>query len=164
HTSSKRDWSSDVCSSDLPNPVRALNNSLTGTPAAAGRTFFNTVTSDTVQTCNGCHALDPAHSHFGTDGFSSFEMETQDFKIPHLRNLYQKIGMFGFANAAPFINTAGDATLPAAGTFMGDQVRGFGFLHDGSVDAIFRFHNAQVFNNGFASTTNTNCGTTSPNT
>jgi len=147
-----------------PNPVRALNNSLTGTPAAAGRTFFNTVTSDTVQTCNGCHALDPAHSHFGTDGFSSFEMETQDFKIPHLRNLYQKIGMFGFANAAPFINTAGDATLPAAGTFMGDQVRGFGFLHDGSVDAIFRFHNAQVFNNGFASTTNTNCGTTSPNT
>jgi hypothetical protein len=27
----------------------------------------------------------------------------------------------------------------------GPQVRGFGFLHDGSVDTIFRFHNATVF-------------------
>src|SRR5205823_11811206 len=80
-----------------------------------------------------------------------------------LRNLYQPIGRSGFPNVAPAINAAGDATLPAAGTFMADQVRGFGFLHDDSVDAIFRFHNAQVFNNGFASTTNTNCGTTSPN-
>ena len=145
-----------------PNPVRGLDSSLTAAQQG-GKTFFNTVTSDTVQTCNGCHALNPAQSHFGTDGFSSFEAETQDFKIPHLRNLYQKIGRFGFPNVAPVINAAGDATLPAAGTFMGDQVRGFGFLHDGSVDAIFRFHNAQVFNNGFASTTNTNCGTTSPN-
>src|SRR5207247_9192131 len=27
--------------------------------------------------------------------------------------------------------------------------RGFGFLHDGSVDTLFRFHNATVFNTGF---------------
>src|SRR5262249_57420840 len=27
-----------------------------------------------------------------------------------------------------------------------DQIRGFGFLHDGSVDTLFRFHNASVFN------------------
>src|SRR5262249_6649781 len=114
-----------------PNPIRMLNNSLT-TPQSQGSTFFNTVTSDTVETCNGCHALNPAQSHCGTDGFSSFEMETQDFKIPHLRNLYQKIGRFGFPNVAPFINAAGDPpTLPDSGTFMGDQVRGFGFLHDG---------------------------------
>jgi hypothetical protein len=46
---------------------------------------------------------------------------------------------------------------------MGDQVRASGFLHDGSVDTLFRFHNAQVFNNGFAQATNTNCGTTSRN-
>src|SRR5262249_5814566 len=56
----------------------------------------------------------------------------------------------------------GDGPLPASGVFTGDQVRGFGFLHDGSVDAIFRFHNAQVFT-GFANATNANCGTTSPN-
>jgi len=148
-----------------PNPVRTLKNSLTGTPADAGKTFFNMVTSDTVQTCNGCHVLDAAHSHFGTDGMSSFESETQDFKIPHLRNLYQKIGMFGFPNVAPFIGATGDATLPAAGTFMDDQVRGFGFLHDGSVDTIFRFHNAGVFTNGFNNgATNAMCGTTDPNT
>ncbi len=29
--------------------------------------------------------------------------------------------------------------------FMGDQVRGFGFLHDGSADTLFRFHGAAVF-------------------
>jgi hypothetical protein len=115
-----------------------------------------------VETCTGCHALNPALGHFGTDGFSSFEGETQDLKIPHLRNLYQKIGRFGFPNVAPAINAAGDATLPASGTFMGDQVRGFGFLHDGSIDAIFRFHNAQVFT-GFANASNANCGTTTPN-
>src|SRR5437016_12980499 len=28
----------------------------------------------------------------------------------------------------------------------GPQVRGFGFLHDGSVDTLFRFHHAVVFN------------------
>jgi hypothetical protein len=28
---------------------------------------------------------------------------------------------------------------------LGDQVRGFGFLHDGSVDTLFRFHGANVF-------------------
>jgi hypothetical protein len=87
-------------------------------------------------------------------------METLDLKIPHLRNLYQKIGRFGFPHVAPAINAASDGTLAASGTFMGDQVRGFCFLHDGSVDTIFRFHNAQVFNNGF---TTANCGRTSPN-
>jgi hypothetical protein len=142
-----------------PNPVRALDSSLT-TAQQNGKSFFINITSDTLQTCEGCHALDPALGHFGTDGFSSFEGETQDLKIPHLRNLYQKIGRFGFPNVAPAINAAGDATLPASGTFMGDQVRGFGFLHDGSVDTIFRFHNAQVFNNGF---TTANCGGISPN-
>src|SRR5262249_32303018 len=111
-----------------------------------------------------CQAVDRGRGHCGTDGLSSFEGEPRDLKIPHLRNLYQKIGRFGFPNVAPAIAAGGDATLPDSGTFMGDQVRGFGFLHDGSVDAIFRFHNAQVFNNGFASTTITNCGTTSPNT
>ena len=30
----------------------------------------------------------------------------------------------------------------------GDQIRGFGFLHDGSVDTVFRFLQATVFNDG----------------
>ena len=30
-------------------------------------------------------------------------------------------------------------------SFQGDQVRGFGFLHDGSTDTVFRFHASTVF-------------------
>jgi YVTN family beta-propeller protein len=122
-----------------PNPIRALDNSLTA-DQQAGRDFFMSSTpSDTLRPCHGCHQLDPANGFFGTDGFSSFENETQHMKIPHLRNVYQKVGMFGMPDVGGFIN-AGD------NGFMGDQVRGFGFLHDGSIDTIFRFHNASVFN------------------
>src|SRR5262249_13359347 len=52
--------------------------------------------------------------------------------------LYQKVGMFGMP-AITFLNQGDNG-------HKGDQVRGFGFLHDGSVDTVFRFHNAQVFN------------------
>jgi DNA-binding beta-propeller fold protein YncE len=123
-----------------PNPVRALDNSLNA-DQTAGRNFFMNTISDVVETCNGCHVLNPAAGFFGSDGFSTFENETQHFKIAHLRNLYQKIGMFGMP-AIPFINAGNNAN-------QGPQVRGFGFLHDGSVDTIFRFHNATVFT-GFA--------------
>jgi len=129
-----------------PNPIRNLDNSLT--PAQnAGRTFFFGPVSDQVATCNGCHVLAPNGNavfgvakpgFFGTDGRFSFEGETQHFKIPHLRNMYQKVGMFGMA-PDPFFNVGDNDP-------MGDQIRGFGFLHDGSVDTLFRFHDATVFN------------------
>jgi YVTN family beta-propeller protein len=129
-----------------PNPIRNLDNSLT--PAQnAGKNFYFGPISDTFQDCNGCHTLLPNGNaqfgvakpgFFGTSGGSSFENETQVLKVPHLRNMYQKVGMFGMA-AVPFFN-AGD------NGFQGDQIRGFGFLHDGSVDTLFRFHNATVFN------------------
>ena len=122
-----------------PNPIRALDNSLTPDQQAGRDFFMNSTPSDTLQPCHGCHQLDPSRGFFGTDGFSSFENETQDLKIPHLRNLYQKVGMFGMPALTGFINTGDNG-------FMGDQVRGFGFLHDGSVDTPFRFHNADVFN------------------
>jgi len=119
-----------------PNPVRNLNNTDTATQLSA-RNVYNNTTTDTVQTCNGCHALNPAQGFFGTDGFTSFENETQRFKIAHLRNAYQKVGMFGSARS-PFVN-------PGNNGHLGDQVRGFGFLHDGAVDTVFRFLNATVF-------------------
>lgn len=134
-----------------PNPIRALDNSLTADQQAGRDFYFNSNPSDTAQPCNGCHKLDPANGFFGTDGFSSFENEAQQLKIPHLRNLYQKVGMFGMP-AIEFIN-------PSNNGDQGEQVRGFGFLHDGSVDTIFRFHNATVFDrsplnpNGFANDT-----------
>lgn len=148
-----------------PNPVRALSNSLTpaqqngrnfymGSPFTAGgpdpsSTGVGGVTlpgrrSDGANvdnfgfTCEGCHRLDPAQGFFGTDGQASFEQEVQIFKIAHLRNAYQKLGMFGMPDV-PFNNAL---DLP----HQGEQVRGFGFLHDGSTDTVFHFLQATVFN------------------
>ena len=121
-----------------PNPIRALDNSLTADQLAGRNKFFSAGVSDVFQNCNGCHVLNPAAGFFGSDGFMSFEFETQNLKIPHLRNLYQKVGMFGMP-AAPFVNTGDNAN-------KGNQVRGFGFLHDGSIDTVFRFHQATAFN------------------
>jgi hypothetical protein len=121
-----------------PNPIRALDNSLTPDESAGQSFYFNPVPSDVFQNCNGCHVLSPAAGFFGSDGFSSFEFEPQLFKIPHLRNMYQKVGMFGLP-AIPFVNNGDNG-------HKGDQVRGSGFLHDGSIDTLFRFHHATVFN------------------
>ncbi len=119
-----------------PNPVTPLDNQLTGDAAAGAAKFFScgngnaecgfldADATDTIDDCDGCHNLDPADGFFGTGGEQTFEGLTQNFKVPHMRNMYAKIGMFG---------TTG------AGVFTGDQVRGYGFLHDGSVDTIRNF-------------------------
>ena len=54
-----------------------------------------------------------------------------------MRNLYAKIGMFGDPAVSFY-------TAPDSG-FMGDQIRGFGFIGDGSTDTLFRFLSAAVF-------------------
>jgi DNA-binding beta-propeller fold protein YncE len=141
-----------------PNPIRNLDNSLTAEQQVGRNFFFNSVTlpdgtvqelpSDRFHNCNGCHTLNPtgnagATAHpgfFGTDGRMSFEFETQIFKVPHLRNLYTKIGMFGSSpdslQPGTIILQQGPAT---------DQVRGFGFQHDGSLGTMEHFFTAQVF-------------------
>jgi YVTN family beta-propeller protein len=119
-----------------PNPIRNLDNSLRPAEQLGRNLYFGRIT-DVVANCNGCHVLDPAAGFFGGDGQMSIEGEPQEFKIPHLRNMYQKVGMFGMPRV-PFFRD-GDATS------LGPQVRGFGFLHDGSVDTLFRFHGAGVF-------------------
>ncbi len=119
-----------------PNPIRQLDNSLRADESAGANTYNNVIT-DTVATCNGCHVLSPSQGFFGGDGRTVFDGEPQHFKIPHLRNQYQKVGMFG-------MNEPGDGG-PAGFQFTGDfsfqgpQIRGFGFLHDGSVDTLKRF-------------------------
>jgi DNA-binding beta-propeller fold protein YncE len=116
-----------------PNPIRALDD-VPNAAEAAGENFFLTLANtDGVGVCQSCHRLP-----FGTDGFSTTEGETQEFKIAHLRNLYQKVGMFGVP--------ANDVT-PGTG-FLGDQVRGFGILHDGSLATVFNFISARQFNFG----------------
>jgi hypothetical protein len=131
-----------------PNPNRAIDGSLDAAQSAGRSFFLGPRRSDGLAndlfgfqvgfTCEGCHTLDPGSGHFGTAGRASFEGEQQIVKIPHLRNMYQKVGMFGIPDVA-FAD-------PFNQPFQGDQIRGFGFLHDGSVDTIFRFHNAAVFN------------------
>jgi len=63
--------------------------------------------------------------------------------VAHLRNLYQKVGMFGYA--MPDIledrlpGQSGTRLQPVPTPHLGDQVRGFGFLHDGSVPTLANF-------------------------
>ena len=124
-----------------PNPNRALDNSLTP-DQQIGKSFMTGTrrvdgfpTDFTGETdgfnCVGCHSLDPAAGHFGADGTAAFNDEQQIFKTPHLRNLYQKVGMFGMASVHFFQEGDND--------FTGEQIRSFGFSHDGSVDTVFRF-------------------------
>ncbi|HVU50018.1 MAG TPA: hypothetical protein VHL80_05000 [Polyangia bacterium] len=145
-----------------PNPIRSLDDSLTADEQAGRDFFFNhtpdgrELPSDTFHNCNGCHVLDPQGNaafgvakpgFFGSDGRYSFEQETQFLKVPHLRNLYQKVGMFGMDDTFSPGGTI-FSFLPApynSSAPTGDQVRGFGFLHDGSVDTVFRFHASTVF-------------------
>ncbi|MFP5287508.1 MAG: hypothetical protein ACLGI9_17355, partial [Thermoanaerobaculia bacterium] len=95
-------------------------------------------------TCQGCHRFDPngnpnseAPGFFGSDGRFTFDFNPQLFKAPHFRNLYQKVGMFGIAPHPGFPNTDYSET--------GEQVRGFGFLNDGTMDTMFRFHHGPSF-------------------
>ncbi|MFK7991815.1 MAG: YncE family protein [Sandaracinaceae bacterium] len=121
-----------------PNPIRQLDNSLRADEARGRDIYFNRAGVDSIATCNGCHVLDRAEGFFGGDGRTTFEGETQDMKVPHLRNLYQKVGMFGMASV-PFFDGSTDFSS------RGPQVRGFGFLHDGSTDTVDRFFHATVF-------------------
>ncbi|RYZ39298.1 MAG: hypothetical protein EOO71_20650 [Myxococcaceae bacterium] len=124
-----------------PNPIRNLDNSLTASQQA-GRDFFVNTTSFFQGSCESCHRVDihanptegPFKGFFGTDGKSSFDAEPLFPKVPHLRNMYQKVGMFGAG--FPFGNTPAD-------THLGDQVRGIGFNSDGAIPTLF------LFNSGF---------------
>jgi DNA-binding beta-propeller fold protein YncE len=125
-----------------PSPVRAFDNSLRDPAAPVGSeqrgsdTWFSCGpgttecaqldpnATDTVEDCDGCHSLDPLNGFFGTGGEESFEGEPQHMKVPHNRNMVHKVGMF---------------------STPGNQVRGTGFLHDGSVDTLKTFVEGGVF-------------------
>ncbi|HVR75574.1 MAG TPA: hypothetical protein VMT52_14660 [Planctomycetota bacterium] len=120
-----------------PNPIARIDGTRTALEAAGKQVFDSNGSrlglGGDGDSCDSCHTLP-----LGTDGHGSFEGLTQDFKVAHLRNLYQKVGMFGYAlpsimNDAPFRLE----TTPTPHT--GDQVRGYGFLHDGSVPTLFNF-------------------------
>jgi len=119
-----------------PNPNRRLDNTLDAAQRAGRDLYFNIDNITGIGSCNHCHALDPDKKQFGTNGLMTFEGPriAEDFKIPHLRNAYTKIGMFGSSNPN------------SDGAHMGDQVKGFGFLHDGAIDTLQHFFADGVFN------------------
>ncbi len=134
-----------------PNPNQPLDNVPTADQATGRELFEHTncgIQDPTGNinglTCTSCHTLDPngnpgtaAPGFFGASGLSSFDFQSQLFKIPHLRNIYQMVGMFGHPPDPSF--TGVDTS------FQGDQVRGFGLLHDGDLDTVFRFHHGPSF-------------------
>ncbi len=121
-----------------PNPIRNLDNSLTAQQQDGFTAYFLPGT-DGVASCEGCHELDRALGKFGNGGGSTFEGEAMEFKVPHLRNAYQKVGMFGIMPSDPIPNP------PGGGAPTGPQVRATGFLHDGSVDTVASFLSANAF-------------------
>ena len=135
-----------------PNPNRPLDNVLTPDQETGHQLFLNTNCGIPacrdgqcpILSCESCHTLDlhgnpdsAAPGFFGTFGRNSFAFNPQLFKNPHLRNLYQKVGMFG--------NPENPGFTPGDNDPQGDQVRGFGFTHDGDVDTLFRFHHGITF-------------------
>lgn len=116
-----------------PNPIRALDNSLDILQTEGMRIFYEDRTTTPVisnlgpfmNMCVQCHELDPAEGKYGTGGTMAGIKSSQDFKVPHLRNLYQKVGMFGV-----------DSVLNGLPLYL-PQIRGFGFDHDGIQDTLF---------------------------
>jgi hypothetical protein len=112
-----------------PNPNQNLDRTMPATfaggdPNAGRNTFINEQFVQSV-TCNLCHTANPGT---GTNKLiipGSLTQEPQDMKVPHLRNMYQKIN---------FTNTAG-----------AQSIGGFGFIHDGSFATLNDFLSQPVF-------------------
>lgn len=109
-----------------PNPHRPLDNSLTAAQQRGRMQFFGPDDEEMrpLNMCDTCHAIDRDARHFGTNTHMSSNFESaQLMKIPSLRSVYRKVGMFGLFPRL-FRGAHGET---------GPQVRGFGFIHDGSL-------------------------------
>jgi DNA-binding beta-propeller fold protein YncE len=141
-----------------PNPFRNLDNSLTAEQQEGRDRYFTPVEFNgdgtSGNSCNSCHRLDVDGNSefgvqfpgfFGTDGKMVKVPFPQEFKVPHFRNLYQKIGAFGNVNQPlPIFGPDGPLIplfdqIPGQEGFLGDQIRGFGFSRAGDIDSALRF-------------------------
>jgi DNA-binding beta-propeller fold protein YncE len=115
-----------------PNPNQHLDRSyptnLNGGDAVAGRNAFlftNYTTSFPGLVCTSCHTAPPGP---GSDNLiipAAALQESQDFKVPQLRNIYQKLN---------FSNVSGT-----------NSVGGFGLTHDGTDPTLQTFLSRPVF-------------------
>ncbi len=103
-----------------PNPNRNLDGSLKTTPLSNGGT--PRIGGEHFDACAGCHFPGQGFN-FGIAA-SAFRGDSQSFNVSHLRNMYEKTGF--------------DMTRT-------DNNRGFGFLHDGHADTMFRLMLHPVF-------------------
>lgn len=109
-----------------PNPNRNIDNSLTDEQQAGKDMYdFGVLRANgNLEVCAVCHPIDPAMGIYGTTGQMTDNSQPgeRDFKIPHFRDQYQKIGMF--------------TSVPG---FKQDQIRGFAFNHNGATsnNALF---------------------------
>ena len=122
-----RDYINTVVFQSNPNQNldRTLPTSLPGQPGnpVTGRTTYLNDQYQTGLRCNTCHALPN-----GTNGLvipAAALQESQDFKVPQLRNAYQK---------RFFVRSATTVSLS-----------GFGLVHDGSDPDLFAFLSRPVF-------------------
>ncbi len=127
-----------------PNPIRNLDDSLTAAQQLGRTAYFGQALNPFGATCNTCHALNPALGFFGSNGRSAFvgapgTLALADFKGPQLRGMYEKVGMFGMA-ATPVTANATDFS------YTGNQIRGFGLMHDGAFDTGLRRLQIVAFN------------------
>jgi hypothetical protein len=137
-----------------PNPIRNLDNSLTplqqtGSDLFFGRnTFFDPF--GPALNCNACHEINrnanAGHTSkpgfFGSNGLTSEVAGPQTLKNAHLRNLYQKVGKFGMPLNPVMLQG------PRFGIHQGEQIRGFGFTHDGGFDMLSNFLFSANFGTG----------------
>lgn len=111
----------------LQNPDRTYPDPSSGPSAARGQQLFTNSRLDAaILTCNQCHTASPGFKS-GTNSLiipGRLLNESQDFKVPQLRGMYQKVGM----SNGP-----------------GEQASGFGFTHDGSIDTLLNFLRVPIF-------------------
>ena len=112
-----------------------------------GALLFDNHPSDAGQACKSCHAhpfgaaggqlggvepKEPTSSAATALFFGALDGSPHsDLEVPHLRNMYDKVGP---VHAAP-----ADSSMPPT-------ISGFGYVHDGGIPDIFRFLSADVFN------------------
>ncbi|HWS53544.1 MAG TPA: DUF4214 domain-containing protein, partial [Pyrinomonadaceae bacterium] len=120
-----------------PNPHEALDRSYPEGPPgpnqAEGARNFTNSRFTLILGCNGCHrAFTGSDFDIGSDLQTiprDILQQSQAFKVPQLRGLYQKTGL----------------RKPAPGEPRAAQITGFGFTHDGTFDTLMEFLRQPIF-------------------
>jgi DNA-binding beta-propeller fold protein YncE len=115
-----------------PNPNQNLDRSYAtnfpgGGDAQAGRNFFFATNYTAGLNCTDCHTGPPGPGSNRTITPAVALQESQDFKVPQLREIYQK---------THFNNLAGT-----------NSILGFGLTHDGTDPTLQKFLSRPVFQN-----------------